>query len=200
MKEKRYLCDFVFGELDKRTERIVILIVILSFLGITAIVSLICYNIGLTTYKDELNAYPASAYEHLDEIANNVIQEGVGIDLLAIPDDVVSYEITRKDNEIIFKYYLDNNKGMQLASSANMTIKLSNDFNIISKSPNYSSKESYVKYIKLAIGFRSELISIFAYLLFLLIILMSSLISEARKRKDLMNGIKSEVRKQKNLS
>lgn len=45
--------------------------------------------------------------------------------------------------EIIFKYSLDNNKGKEWATSASMTVTLSKDFEVLSKEPNFSSKEEY---------------------------------------------------------
>lgn len=99
-------------------------------------------------HSEDLEAYSESAYEYLDEIADNVISKD-GINVSAIPKDVVEYEITYKDSEIIFKYSLDNNKEKYLATSASMTVTLSKDFEILNKEPNFSSKEEYVKIHKI---------------------------------------------------
>lgn len=61
----------------------------------------------------------------------------------AIPDDVVKYEIIYEGDEIIFKYYLDNNKDAKLAKSASMTVIMSNEIEIIFKTPNYSSENEF---------------------------------------------------------
>ena len=119
----------------------------------------------MANYGYALNSYSVEAYEHLDEIANNVITKGVGIDLSELPDDVVKYEITAEGDEIIFKYYLDNNKDMVFAASANMTVKLSNDFSIISKKPNSSSEEEYVKSVKRSILMSSAIIGCFIWII-----------------------------------
>lgn len=170
MKEKRYFCDYWLGKSKSmKRER---LILISSFILITFIGGIIGYNVIMSKHGHELNSYSVEAYEHLDEIANNVINKGVGIDLSALPDDVVNYEITSKNGEIIFKYYLDNNKDMKFAVSANMTVKLSNDFSIISKKPNYSSEEQYVKSIKFTIGFCSIMIGFFAWFIVMIVSLI----------------------------
>ena len=151
MKEKRYFGDYWFGK--SKSFKLAILFILLSLIFILLIGSVISYNVIMSNYGYELNSYSVKTYEHLGEIANDVVKKGVGIDLSALPDDVVKYEITSENNEIIFKYYLDNNKDMVFASSANMTVKLSNDFSIISKETNYSSEEEYVKDVKFCIYF-----------------------------------------------
>ncbi len=185
MKEKRYFCDYWFGEPTKVTT----LILISSLILITFFGSIIGYNVIMSNYGYELNLYSVETYEYLDEIANNVIKKGVGIDLLSLPDDVVKYEITTENDEIIFKYYLDNNKDMAYAVSANMTVKLSNDFSIISKKPNYSSEEEYVKSIKYDIGRDSILIGFFAWAIIMCLILIGgtigAYISRSHKSKNL---------------
>ena len=118
------------------------------FSSLIGVVSGICiYNSNLPKYKNELDSYSESTYQHLNEIADNVIQEGGNINLLALPDDVVKSEINTQDGITIFKFYLDNNSGMEFADSAYMTVKLSNNF-IISKESNYSSEEVYISNIK----------------------------------------------------
>ena len=82
------------------------LIIFGSLVVIITIGSIISYNVLLTQNENELNSYSESTYQYLDEIADNVIQEGVGINLLALPEDVVKYEITSQDNGVVFKYYL----------------------------------------------------------------------------------------------
>lgn len=139
-----YYCDLAlrsFSKTDVRRLPIkVSFIVIFSFLFITPINALILYNI----HGGYLDTYSESAYKYLDEIADNVIEKE-GINVAAIPDDIVKYEITYKDDRIIFKYSLDNNKGKEFATSASMTLILSKDFEILSREPNFSSKEEYEK-------------------------------------------------------
>ena len=67
---------------------------------------------------------------------------------MALRKAVFEYDVMYKNNETILYYYLDNNKGMRFAHSASMTLKLSNDFSIISKEPNYSSEKEYVNETK----------------------------------------------------
>ena len=143
----------------------------------------------MSNYGYELNSYSVETYKHLDDIANNVIKNGVGIDLSAIPDDVVKYEITSENDEIIFNYYLDNNKDMDFAPSASMTVKLSNDFIIISKKPNYYSEEEYVKSIRFAFYYSSVLVGVLALIIIMVVFHIgcdiSYFISKSHKNKNL---------------
>ena len=117
MKEKRYFCDFwnALSNVDSGKG-------FLSAIGLWVIVwYFICciLNTVITAkYGYELGLYKESTYNYLYKIAENVIQEGKGLNLSAIPDDVVKYEIIYEGDEIIFKYYLDNNKDAKLAKSA----------------------------------------------------------------------------------
>ena len=185
MKEKRYFCDFWSGEVSKKEE---ILIILLSLIFIT-FMSIIGYKVIMHNYGYELNSYSTETYNHLNEIANNVIKNGVGIDLSEIPDDVIKYEITGEKDKIIFKYYLNNTNGMYLAPSANMTIELSNDFTIISKKSNYFSKEKYVKNIKHQINLYSLLIGSGIFIIAMIIIsiccTIGSFISQSHKNQNL---------------
>lgn len=150
MKEKRYYCDWALSTYDEKSNRLISKVLLISLIVVTAISSLIYYNIIMHNYGDNLEAYSESAYKYLDEIADNVIGE-TGINVAEIPEDVVEYEITYKDGKIIFKYSLDNNKGKKFATSASMTVTLSKNLEVLSKEPNLSSKENYVKSHK--IGF-----------------------------------------------
>jgi len=144
MKEKRYYCDWALSTSDKKDKRLFNKVMFISLVVVTVVSSVIYYSIIMHNHSEDLEAYSESAYEYLDKIADNVISKD-GINVSAIPKDVVEYEITYKDGEFIFKYSLDNNKGKDLATSASMTITLSKDFEILSKEPNFSSKEEYVK-------------------------------------------------------
>lgn len=187
MKEKRYLCDYWFG--TGGSNMIPFLIILLSFIVITSVSGIIGYNVLLSKHGNELDSYSESTYQYLDEIADNVIQEGVGIDLLALPDDVVKYEITIENNEVIFKYYLDNNKGMEFAVSANMTVELSDNYEIISKKPNYSSEEDYISNIKFAMIFLSIMRGVLIWIGVMLVsfvgITIGAFVSKANKEKNL---------------
>lgn len=150
MKEKRYFCDFWFG--TALPFKHFTALIILSMIGLTIICSIISYGIISLKYAYELDSYSESTYQYLNEIADNVISEGQGVDLTAIPSDVVKYEIVREDGIITFKYSLDNNKGMQFATSAHMTVELSENFDIVSKHPSDMSEEQYVRDIKVTMA------------------------------------------------
>ena len=144
MKEKRYFCDYCdnfFNKLRLRTLDISLAVSIL--LGFT-----ISYIVILNTKWYKFAEYSAETYEYLDEIADTVIQPGIGINLAKLPDDV-KYEIKSEDDEIVFYYHLDANS--VLAPSASMTVKLSNNCNIISKKPNIESEKEYIAVLNLSV-------------------------------------------------
>ena len=189
MKEKineriRKLFNGVKNFIDKHVKFFILLLTISVplFSSLIGVVSGICiYNSYLTKYKNELNSYSESTYQHLNEIADNVIQEGGNINLLALPDDVVKSEINTQDGITIFKFYLDNNSGMEFADSAYMTVKLSNNF-IISKESNYSSEEVYISNIKENMRSRSFDIGFAVYTCCLVVIGISICIIDISKK------------------
>ena len=189
MKEKineriRKLFNGVKNFIDKHVKFFTLLLTISVplFSSLIGVVSGICiYNSYLTKYKNELDSYSESTYQHLNEIADNVIQEGGNINLLALPDDVVKSEINTQDGITIFKFYLDNNSGMEFADSAYMTVKLSNNF-IISKESNYSSEEVYISNIKKNMRSRSFDIGFAVYTCYLVVIGISICIIDISKK------------------
>ena len=88
MKEKRYYCDWILSTSDKKSHRLFLLISLIYFIAVTAISSLINYNIMIHNQGEDLEAYYESAYNgYLDEIDDNVIGKE-GIKEAAIPKDV----------------------------------------------------------------------------------------------------------------
>ena len=195
MKEKRYYCDWIDVLYTKNKSRIFDFFFI-SAVVLTAVCGIITYNINKRDYGQVFEAYSESAYEYLDEIANNVISEN-GIDATAIPEDVVEYEITYKDGKTIFKYSIDNNKEKKWATSASTTITLSKDFEILSKEPNFFSKKEYVTLHKIFLYLISFALGVcYGVGIIAIIILVNSivvLISMSRKEKDTKNETKKNL-------
>lgn len=194
MKEKRYYCDWASRVLrGKGHEHNVYKKVLLIFtIVVVGISGFICYNIIMHNHGEDLEAYDESAYKYLDEIADNVIGKD-GINEAAIPEDVVEYEIIYTDGEIIFKYSLDNNKGKEFATSASMTVTLSKDFEVLSKKPNFSSKEEYIKEHKIGLYFLCLMFGILTYsvisLVIMLVMTAAEIISEKNKKRDMKNNL-----------
>lgn len=163
MKGKRYYCDWALSSSNKKSNRLISKLLFIFLVVVISISSLIYYNIMMHNYEQDLELYSESDYKYLDEIANNVIGKD-GINLATIPKDVVEYEITYKDGKIIFKYSLDNNKGKIFLASASMTVTLSKDFEILSKEPNFSSKEEYAKIYKICIYIFTPLLACLTYI------------------------------------
>ena len=186
MKEKRYFCDF--WEKKSNTMQIIATLFII-LVGI--IVTLISYNVLVNKYEYEFDSYSEEDYEYLEKIAKNVVKDGKSINLSAIPEDVAYYKITANNNEIILKLSLENNKDKVFAPSADITIKLSKKFDIISTKTNFSSKQEYVWYIKRDIVLISIACGYSAFSIVICIAIIGSTISDKSK---------SHKKKAKNLS
>lgn len=188
MKEKRYFCDSIFY-VNKATNFQQWIIIILSLIVILPICTMIYYNLNISNYECALNSYSEDAYTELYQISNDVIQEGIGFNLYALPEDVEIYEITSNYNNVVFKYSLDNNKNVEHAISASMTVVLSKDYYVISKEPNYYSEEAYVNDIKnnlLTLSIFYGSITWMIIFIFLSICsLVAGIISENHKNRDL---------------
>ena len=145
MKAKEKLYHFI-EKIDGNIVKQALLVFALLIVCLS-IFSAISY-IGLTVsmYEYELNAYPEDEYKELNEIADNLVIEGVGINSDVLPridnynkehdNIIINYSVTRKSDSFIFP------------SKVSMTLKLSSDFHIISKESICSSKEVYSKAIK----------------------------------------------------
>ena len=195
MKEKRYFCDWGSRRSIKGIESVTF--ILLGYLIVLIAISIIFgfihdHIMTRNQSEDDLEANFESAYEYLDEIADNVIGKD-GINVGAIPKDVAEYEITYKDDKIIFKYSLDNNieYGIFSSFSPSMTITLSKDFEVLSKKPDYSSKEEFVKYHKIAVcafsaayGLIIWFTTLFAYIITMLV---TNAISKKHKERDMKN-------------
>lgn len=144
MKKKRYFCDFWFG--PSNSFKHFTLIMVLALVVLTIIAGMINRSIIFSKFEYELDAYSESTYQRLNEIADEVICEGQDIDVTAIPSDVMEYEMVRKPGAITFKFSLDNTKEMKFAPSIGMTVELSENFEVVSKS--CLSQEEFVRKTK----------------------------------------------------
>lgn len=143
MKEKRYFYECII--FSNNVGGITKFLITVFFAILIIIGTMFNYKKMLKEHNDALEAYSESDYDYLDEIANDVIDEKYGIIISKIPEDV-KYEIAKTDDVITFNYYIDNNKDIEFAVSAKMKITLSTtDYKILTKKPNYSLKEEYIK-------------------------------------------------------
>ena len=95
MKEKRYLCDYI----DAMSIFLCVVYGLIAVIG-----GIISYNVLLSQYDNELNAYSESTYKYLEEVADNVVQEWIGIDLRKLPEDIARYNITTPENDGIIQF------------------------------------------------------------------------------------------------
>ena len=155
MKEKvrftKRVVDIGRADVSSHVARKVIIAMVLVGVIITAIVCSCWYAANKEQINKAFDSYSPEVYEQLEEIATNVVKEGEGIDLKNIPESVVKYEITWDNQQIVFCYYLDNNKGIKFAErlSGNMKIVLSDEYKIISEDTNFLSEREYHRAISL---------------------------------------------------
>ena len=181
MKEKRYLCDYIDAMSIIQTIFFGIVCVLIAVIG-----GNISYNVILSKYDNELNAYSESTYKYLEEVADNVVQEGIGIDLRKLPEDIAWYNITSPDNDgiIQFTYYLNNNQDMLFAKQSSMTVELSKDsFKIISKIPDCFSKVDYVLKIKEQMSALSAVIGLILVMVLIIAIMIVDSFSRINKKR-----------------
>ena len=109
---------------------------------VTAICSLFYYNIFGSDLASDVELYDQSD-KYLEEIADNVIGKD-GINVAKIPDNV-KYEISDRNNEIVFTYDLESSKEREFTTGLGMSITLSKNGKVLSKEPNYFSKNEYIR-------------------------------------------------------
>ncbi len=174
-KEKRYFCDFI-GQLEHPA----------AFNFISAVIIAVLASVFIYKFyvSDSISEYSTEAAEYLSNVAEDVIIEGVGIDLLALPDDVMLGEIKRiDDDKYSFTYFFKDSKRAE-----SMYIILSNDFYVLSKNVPSPSQVNSLRVLNSIIG---GLLFVMAWICLLFI---SYVISTAHK------AIVTKKRKNKNLS
>ncbi len=147
MKAKEKLYHFI-EKIDGNIGKLFLLVYLL-FIICVSIFSAISY-VGLTVsmYEYELNAYPEDAYKELNEIADSLVIEGVGINSEEL-SKINNCKIREENGNIIITYSVRRKTNSFISSSkVFMTLKLSSDFRILSKESICSSKEVYSKVIK----------------------------------------------------
>lgn len=192
MKEKKYFCDYYDYYYNMPPIKY-----LLSTLGIMLAVSiligLVSYNVILSKNKSELASYNESrvASERLEEIVDDVIEENKGIDLLALPKDVITYEVIKKDNDVIFKCSMHNAKDMFFVSNASAEVKLSPNYEIISKKIIYSSEEEFIDDVMSNMIFMAGVIAAVGFVIIFFVGLpccsLAANISKKRKFKNMQN-------------
>lgn len=144
MKKKRYFCDFWFSIFGPEAKKSAMLFLI----GIVAIIAFLSVIIIHHALSSKFNSYSPATYERLNQIADDVIMKGVGIDIDAIPNDVESYNITYGKKTITFQYCLKYDEELLYELSKEMVIELSKDYEIISKASPYDSENRYTQALK----------------------------------------------------
>ncbi len=177
-EEKRYFCDY-FNFFTTSVVKILLAIII----GIATIFAITYIALTVSMHEYKLDVYPEDAYKQLNEIADNLVIEGVGInkEVAAKIDD---YDKKEQNGNIIITYSVTNKTNSFISPSrVNMTLKLSSDFHIISRNPDFSSDEDYSKYIKSQIAAASFAIAD-SIALFLFVICIILHFKSIKKKKN----------------
>ncbi len=183
MKEKRYFCDY-FDFLNTSAVKTLLAIII-----VIAIIFAISY-IGLTVsmYEYKLDVYPEDAYKKLNEIADNLVIEGVGINK-EVSSKIDNYNKKEQNDNIIITYSVKNKTNSLISPSrVNMTLKLSSDFHILARNPDFACEEDYSKHIKSQIAVVSFAIADSITLFLFVICIILQFESIKKKKNDNKNS------------
>lgn len=140
-EEKRYFCDMLEGKFTYNTKRNIIIICIFAFL-----ISILGAYLWATKIDNEAyyKSYPEEIYEYLENVADKVIKNGAFYKS-EIPEDV-TFEFLENEN-LELSYNFKENSSLL---SINITIQISEKFEIQSKTRNISSIDEYNKDLKFA--------------------------------------------------
>lgn len=139
------------------------LIVVLCYIVCGLITFGIKYNYNISKYGYELSSYSDTTYEDLSRIPGDVIKEGVGLDLLSLPDNVSRYAFINIGDYNTFTCSLNND--MRFVDEPTITVKVSDDFKVISESRNISSQEEYVKSVRKNMALNAVIYAVIASLI-----------------------------------
>ena len=171
MKEKRYFCDY-FDFLNTSAVKTLLAIII-----VIAIIFAISY-IGLTVsmYEYKLDVYPEDAYKKLNEIADNLVIEGVGINK-EVSSKIDNYNKKEQNDNIIITYSVKNKTNSLISPSrVNMTLK------------DFACEEDYSKHIKSQIAVVSFAIADSITLFLFVICIILQFRSIKKKKNDNKNS------------
>lgn len=168
---------------------VVLLTAILTIVAVT-ILSVVISNHMLND-QTIIISYEAKKQkcELLRDIAEESVQEGIGIDTKKITNEKIKYHIYNDNENIIFYYYLQDNSTSE--PTYNATITLSNDYRILREdySIELESFDEFSKNYNFIIKFTSLLLSlIFVALFYCLAIVLKIVVRyKDQKKEQLVN-------------
>lgn len=190
MEEKRYFCDWLDNKANLAGEKLFYKIVI-AFLIITTAVSSLLYANVIYPYDNNIEENYKKLYDYLEKIDNTIVGEK-GINMAAMPKEVIEYKIIYQDDKIVFKYSVKNDiiRNKQFPSTLKETVNLSKDFQVLSKENNLGSKEEREKISKqfasyTRLGIMTSLVIFFAIMFLILVSLTISLLHKLTDQKNL---------------
>lgn len=143
MEEKRFFYDKVkyWGE-KEASVLFAILLICISIL----ITVIIMHDNGYV-----LDLYSSEIYEDLNQIAETVITEGVGIDLSKISKNISSYKLNYENDEFTFEFWIDDEDISKYQPKKSMKVYLSSDYMILYRESPYSAEDEYTNKVDILI-------------------------------------------------
>lgn len=120
-------------------------------------------------------------YNFLETLEDDVIVEGIGINIKEIPNDKVAYKIYNNENNVIFYYHLkEDNSSSSRNRNDSVTITLSEDFYILDEEYDFvhvhQSLSDYIYDYRKMVNYISILLGIlFVFIFFLVIFILFQL-------------------------
>ena len=169
--------------------------VLLTVVSIAAIITIVS-SIIVFRYRNEISNFSLDPYNQLEETAKNVLKEGSGVDLEALPSNVKDYSLINHNGNIELSFSLINDNDFLYAPSQSMSISLTKDYKIIEKKNSYpSNRKEYKRKIKFNIVAASAGYTIIGVLLLscfmeLVFTVLSVLFSHKKKNNNNSNDNK----------
>lgn len=167
-KEKRYFCDLMWGNEKFRAKEWIITILIIIGYFITI------FSLGKYMANRENNSYPEEIYKYLETVSETIVKNGAFYPTL-VPEDVEPSFTEKGDLELCYK-----SSDIKTVYIVKVTIKVSENFEIQSKTRNISRNEYNKKINTLMVGISgictSGMIAV--------IIIFGTIISDFRKQRD----------------
>ena len=142
--KKRYFCDKV--EFWGKKEGFIFFAILLICSNILVLV------ITMHDHGYVLDLYTSETYEELNQIAEAVITENVGIDLSKLPKNISSYKLNYENDEFTFEFWIDDEDISKYQPNKYMKVQLSNDYMILYRHSPYSSEDEYTNKVDILIA------------------------------------------------
>ncbi len=189
---KTYFYEWMLSEGTRHERRRLIGSLIVFTLIASMLFGMLSYFATKFIYKDELTVYPKEAWEELNQLADEVLQEGVGFDLRKLPSNTQDYELNKQGDNFVLWVQLENEEAF-LAPNLEFKITVSQQYEELQRECVYSTAESYFRaansmHIAVTISFVTVIIA-GVFILMLVAMLLVSVVSYIQKKIDISKGV-----------